>query len=112
MDYATAMLQLAAAHKDAVGSPRIPSVAELMAIAEQVSVTPSPGSNLILYSGDLGDIRAFQVADELAKDPTRNLAIIDHTDGGRFVGSKEFSAALENALDADPSQMIKEAGLR
>ena len=69
------------------------SLEQIEDIVSRVSVTDPEASSdavTILYSGDFGNIHAFQVANNIAKNQTSDVRIIDRTDAFRLLTDDTF----------------------
>lgn len=88
---------------NALSDPQYQTVDGLRALVNQVSVqVPNAinGAQTLLYSGNVGNVPAWQIAEQIGASSNNQVITINQTPVAEFLDSKEFKSALSNITGA------------
>lgn len=94
----------------ALSNPEYQTIAGLRSLVSQVSVAVpnvSNGATTLLYSGMIGNLPAWQIAEEIGSSSDGRVITIGETPVAKLLGSNEFKDALEQAAGTNDTAVIK-----
>ncbi|MCB5187249.1 hypothetical protein LG200_04415 [Methylobacillus caricis] len=95
----------------ALGDPNSQTIEGLKQLVAQVSVQVSNQTNnavTLLYSGAVGDVPAWKIANQIGSSGGDNIVIIDKTPVAEFLNSPDFKAALQRAAGTTDDAIINQ----
>src|SRR4051812_36171098 len=82
----------------ALSDPQYQTLDGLRELVAQVSVRPtgaSPDAQTLLYSGKIGGVDAWTLAEPIGAASGGSIITISQTDAAKFLNSREFESALK-----------------